>query len=258
MTVTASPLPLYHQVSAVLRHRIVEGAFGERNLLPTEKEIEAEFGVSRISVRKAVDLLEADGLVQRQRGRGTLIMYRSDRQPDPTTSYGPFENLLAMGYATDVRVIEVGDVAALATVADALGLAVGTTVRKNIRVRSSDGQAFSHLTAWTPMDLSGQVTASLLREQPLLKLLERAGAAPEHARQEFSATLASPEVARALEVSVSSPLLSIRRVVHAANGRPIEFLEALYRPDRYRYVSTLSRNAETDGPFWITQPEDRS
>lgn len=258
MSATSSPIPLYHQVSSVLRNSILEGVFADRELLPTEKQIEAEFGVSRVSVRKAVDLLESEGLVVRRQGRGTLIVRRKEARPEFTTSHGPFENLLAMGYATAVRVIEVDDVPATRTVAEALGVKVGDAVRKNVRVRSSSDQPFSFLRAWTPMDLSERITAELLAEQPLLKLLEEAGAAPDHARQIFSATLAGPEVAAALDVTVSSPLLSIRRVVCSADGRAIEFLEALYRPDRYRYASTLSRNSETDGPFWITQPEDLS
>lgn len=254
----SSPIPLYHQVSVVLRHRILEGVFDDDGLLPSEKQLEAEFGVSRISIRKAVDLLVADGLVERKAGRGTLLKNKPPAVEDVTTSHGPFENLLTMGYSTDVAVIEFGYEPASHKVALALEIEQGTEVQRSIRVRSHKKQPFSYLTTWIPADIGASFDQKQLRSEPLLHLLERAGARPERASQSFSAASADPQVAQALSVGVLSPLLSIIRIVRDATNRPVEYLEALYRPDRYRYVSELSRNSKFDGPFWLTTPEDRT
>lgn len=257
MMKNASPIPLYHQVSLVLRHRILDGMFDEHGMLPTEKQLEAEFGVSRISVRKAVEVLVSEGLVERKAGRGTLITQRA-ACADVTTSHGPFENLLTMGYSTDVDVLEFGLAPACSTVARALEIAPGTEVQRSVRVRSHKGQPFSYLTTWIPSVIGATFDEEKLHSEPLLRLLEEAGARPERAWQSFSAASADPPVARALDVAVSSPLLSILRIVRDVDDRPVEYLEALYRPDRYRYISALSRNSELDGPSWLTTPEDRT
>lgn len=258
MVENSSPVPLYHQVSVVLRNRILEGAFAQSGLLPTEKQIEMEFGVSRISVRKAVDLLVADGLVERRAGRGTIILAKARQSEGPTTSNGPFENLLSMGHSTDVAVLDFGYEAAGASIASALEVEVGETVQRAVRVRSHKDRPFSYLTTWIPEAIGVSFTRKQLQAEPILDLLERAGARPESASQCFSAASADPAVARALDVAVASPLLSIQRIVRDGANRPVEYLQALYPPERYRYVSTLSRNSQLDGPFWLTTPEDRA
>lgn len=258
MIENSSPIPLYHQVLVVLRQRIVEGMFSTEGQLPTEKQLEAEFGVSRISIRRAVDALVAEGLVERKAGRGTMLT-GSGNTPDPmTTSLGPFENLLHMGYSTNVAVLEFDYEPACQRVARCLECEVGAEVQRSVRVRSYKGMPFSHLTTWVPGEIGRSFDRDMLAGGPILSLLERAGCRPERAKQCFTAGSADPRVARALDVPVAAPLLSILRVVRDQKGRPVEYLEALYRPDRYRYVSTLTRNAEADGPVWLTESEDRT
>ena len=86
-------------------------------------------------------------------------------------------------------------------------------------------------------------------------LLEHAGYRPERAKQCFTAGSDDPRVAGSRRSGRSAA--SILRVIQDQKGRPVEHLEALYRPERYRYVSTPNRNSETDGPVWLTESEDR-
>ena len=89
---------------------------------------------------------------------------------------------------------------------------------------------------------------------PLLALLERSGAAVERASQTISATLASPDVAEALGLKIGSPLLSLTRVVFGPDGRGVEHLHALYRPDRYSFQMELHRAGEAGERRWSPAP----
>ena len=89
-----------------------------------------------------------------------------------------------------------------------------------------------------------------LANTPLFVLLERSGVKVDHASQSISATLANHEVAEALDVAVGSPLISLTRVVYDEQGRGVEHLEALYRPDRYRFQIDLERNGDDHSRYW--------
>ena len=119
-----------------------------------------------------------------------------------------------------------------------------------VRVRLSDGQPFSHLTTHVPEDIASNYDEADLATQPLFRLLERSGVEVDGAHQSVTATLAAPEVAEALDVSVGSALLSLRRVVRDAEGRGVEHLSALYRPDLFRLEMTLTRVGAGEARHW--------
>ena len=110
---------------------------------------------------------------------------------------------------------------------------------------------FSYLTAHVPEEIGRTYSKSQLATQPLLGLLERSGAKLDRASQRISAVLASPDLAHALKVRVGSPLIELVRVVFDRNGRGVEHLHALYRPDRYNFEMELVRAGEIDAPTWM-------
>ncbi|NBB82922.1 MAG: UTRA domain-containing protein [Alphaproteobacteria bacterium] len=250
-----SPLPLYHQVYMVLREQIAERAFGANAPIPSENELAKLFRVSRITVRRALEKLERDGLIERHRGRGTFPT-RRESGPGPVRSHigGLLENLLAMGLTTQVRLIEFGYVQASEEVAEALGLPYGATVQKAVRVRSIKDQPMSHLTTWVPEEIGRRYGAEDLVAQPLLALLEAAGINVSAAEQTIAARLADAGVADLLDVPVGSPLLTISRIVSDQNDRPVEYIRALYRPDLYQYRMTMSRRTGVDGDASVWEP----
>lgn len=238
--------PLYHQIYLILRQRIVDGDFGADGLLPGEQDMAERYGVSRITAKRALDELAADGFVIRERGRGTRVAPGAARIHVSTAATGGMDPLIAMGGETDVSVHAFDYVAAPADVATALLLPVGATVQRAVRVRSVEGAAFSHLTTHVPENIGREFDQGDLAETPLLALFERAGVSPSSAEQSVSATLADAVVAERLGVDVGAPLLRVRRIVKDETGRAIEHLVALYRSDRYRMAMTLSR--EPDRP----------
>ena len=236
-----APTPLYHQVYVILRERIRNGSHRPGTRIPSEQKLAAAFGVSRITVKRAVDQLAAEGLVARHRGRGTTVLSRLETPPVQGSLNGLLENLLAMGLKTGVEVVDFAYERPPEEVRRALAHLEGEEVQKAVRVRSLDGEPFSYLTTYVPAEIGRSFGRRDLARSPLLSLLERCGVEVTSAEQTITATLADTDVARHLGVGVGAPLLSLTRVVRDQHGRPVEYINVLYRPDRYRYHMRLSR-----------------
>lgn len=255
----ALPLPKYHQVYLVLREQLHEGRFAHG--LPGELALMQQFGVARVTVRRALEQLSGEGLITRERGRGTRPIAaaeaaaRATRAAATKTSRlnGLLENLISTSLNTSVRVLEVSTIAAPAEVAQALGLAHGATVQKAVRVRSTREGPLSHITTWVPGDLARSFGRRELAKKPILMLLEEAGVRVGGARQTISARLADAQVAPLLGVAVGSALLAVRRLIHDEDGRPVQWLHGLYRPDRYEYQMQLSRVGDIAAKVWVSR-----
>lgn len=246
-----SPLPLWHRIYLVLRGRIEAGRFEPEGRLPSEHEIVAEFGVARVTARRALAELEAEGWIERAPGRGTRLRPQAGVREVRATLEGLFENLLAMGLETRVRLLACEERPAPAAIARAAGLAVGTPMLYALRVRSLEEGPFSHLETWVPAEIGARIGREALATTPLLVLLERAGVRVARADQTVSARLAEPRVARLLDVPVGAPLLEITRLVLDDRDRLVEHITGLYRPDRYRLRMALDR-ARADGTrTWV-------
>lgn len=245
------------RVYLLLREAILAGAAPEGSLLPGEQKLAASHNVSRVTIRRALEALEGDGLVERRVGSGTLVRApQSDGQVvADMTSLIP--QLVALGQHS-ARLLSFSYGPAPAPVARAMGLREGERVQKAVRVRQSEGRVFSHLTTHVPEDIASNYSENDLATTPLFRLLERSGVQVEAARQTVSATLAAPDVAEALEVSVGSALLSLSRVVRDADGRGVEHLTALYRPDRFHLDMALTRVGEGGARHWEPVIKDES
>lgn len=252
------PLPKYHQVYLVLKERVLEGGFTAG--LPGEFELMARFEVSRVTVRKALELLAAEGLIAREPGRGTRVIQPKAKPLLPSDGGGSpalkrsglLANLVDMSRDTRVQVISVDTVQATEAVAEALRIAPASTVQKAVRLRSTRQGPLSHITTYVPAELTASFGKKELSKKPILVLLEESGLQLGQAVQQISARLADATTARLLDVPVGSALLYVRRVVYDQNDRPIQWLHGLYRPDRYEYQMKLSRVGEIDARVWVS------
>ena len=245
-----SPTPLYHQVYLVLRGKIMKGEFAFDEPMPSEQQTAEAFGVSRITAKRALNDLASDGLVKRERGRGTRVIFRAPVQPLRSSVDGLLENLLQMGLETEVQLKSFGYVRPDRDVALALQCAEDGLVQRAIRVRCLDGEPFSYLETHVPEQIGRSYSRDDLATRPLLELLERSGVVVSRAEQTINATLADMEVANALMLELGTPLLSIQRIVYDQHDNPVEFIRALYRPDRYQYRMTLSRVGDEMSRSW--------
>lgn len=234
----------------LLRDRIVTGEAGPRSRLMSEPALAAQHGVSRVTVRRALDQLESEGLIERRPGSGTFVAGRSPAMPMVADLSNVLTHLVEMGRRTDVRLLSFSYMTPAPALAEALHLDVGERVQRSVRVRLIDGQPFSHLTTYVPERIGVSYSEADLASTPLLELLERSGLVAERASQSIGAALAGPDVAEALDLEIGAALLSMTRVVFDPEGRGIEFLQALYRPDRYTFNMDLLRTGTAGARRW--------
>jgi len=243
------PLPKYHQIYLVLREQLQEGQFVDG--LPAETALSRQFGAGRVTVRRALEQLAAEGLIIRQAGRGTRP---APAEPSPSgdanavaglakTSRlnGLLENIVTASLRTSVKVIEWRTVRASPSIAAALQLPLGARVRKGVRRRSLPEGPLSYITTYVPEDLVSKFGRRELGNKPILRLLEESGVELGRAHQTVSARQADALVAQALDVAVGTALLAVRRLVFDAQERPVQWLHGLYRPDRYEYQMDISQ-----------------
>ena len=167
--------PLHHQVYVVLRQQITDGQYPAGQPLPSEHRLEALFDVSRITVRRALDRLVAEGLVVRRHGKGNFAQPVITPPTIDTNLRGMLENLLAMGLKTQVDLIEFDYVPAIADIALRLDIPADTLVQRVIRVRRYENTPFSFLTTYVPEEIGRTYGPDELLERPLLSLFEKAG-----------------------------------------------------------------------------------
>jgi GntR family transcriptional regulator len=252
------PLPKYHQVYLVLREQLEDGRFAAG--VPAEMDLVKEFGVARVTVRRALGQLVADGLIERSPGRGTVILARGTSRAAGATAQrqsarltGLLENIVNMGLRTAVKVVQFEVLPASEQVARQLDVARGTLVQKAVRVRSTADGPLSHITTHVPQAMARGFGRRELGKKPILMLLEESGVQIGRARQSISARLADAAVAKLLGVDVGSALLAVQRLVFDANERPVQWLQGLYRPDRYQYEMQLSRVGGIDAKVWVSE-----
>jgi GntR family transcriptional regulator len=140
-------------------------------------------------------------------------------------------------------------------VAEVLGIEPGEPVQKAIRVRQTREGPLSHITTHVPKAKAPFGRRELARK-PILVLMEAAGTRIGRATQVISARLADAEVARHLDVAVGSALLAVQRLIYDTDDRPVQWLQGLYRPDRYQYQMELSRVGSIDAKVWVSKTQN--
>ncbi len=245
------------RIYLMLRERIACGDLRAGSRLPGEPRLAAEQGVSRVTIRRALDRLAREGMVRRRVGAGTFVADGGVSTVVGADLADVFAHLKAMGQRTGVRLLSFAYGAPPEAVAEALGLAPGERTQRSIRVRMIEGEPFSYLTTHVPERIGVTYAEADLATTPLLGLLERSGIVADRASQAISATLAGPDVAEALRLEVGAPLLSLTRVVHDAAGAGVEHLHALYRPDRFAFHLDLARTGAADRRRWRPSPPPR-
>ncbi len=250
------PVPKYHQIYLVLREQLHEGRFAAG--LPGEIALMREFGVARVTVRKALERLAAERLIQRTPGRGTVplpaprpVRHRPG-EPGNGPLSGLLESLVGIGLTTRVKVVSVETLPCPDTVAGVLAVEPGAPVQKAVRVRQTRDGPISHITTHVPKALAPFGRRELAK-QPILVLMEAEGTRIGRATQIISARLAEAEVARHLDVDVGSALLWVQRLIFDVDNRPVQWLQGLYRPDRYQYQMELSRVGGVDAKVWVSK-----
>ena len=232
---------LYARVETVLAGEIVDGDIKVGDQLPTEDSLIARFGVSRITVRRAIQNLVSRGLVEIRRGKGTFVAAPKITQ-DLTELSGFVEDMHALGRKPTARVLSREIVSADATVATQLALTRGERVVRIRRVRLADGTPLSFDETFLPLEIGKKVITNNLKVEPIFSLLERKYGVPLiEAEYKLEAVAAEGEVAAALRVKQGSPIFRIERTSYSTGNRPVDYEKLYYRGDLVRFVTRLAR-----------------
>ncbi|MCR9125171.1 MAG: GntR family transcriptional regulator [Rhodobacteraceae bacterium] len=239
------------RVYLLLRDEIANGHYPVGSVLPSEDRLGKMYRVSRVTVRRALKSLTDDGLIEKRMGAGsTVIAARADAADLAADMATLIPQVADIGRQSSARLLSFSYGTPPDAVARDMRLDPGARVQTAVRVRVAEGTPFSHLTTHVPETIARNYSETDLATSPLFQLLERSGVKIASARQSVTATLASPDVAEALEVAVASPLLSLTRLVADDTGTAVEHLTALYRPDMFRLEMALHRVGGGDDRHW--------
>jgi GntR family transcriptional regulator len=237
-------VPLYHQLEQDLVQRIGGGEFAPGDALPTEEGICEQYGVSRITVRRALDALLAQGLIVRRRGVGSFVAERPEAIRSVRLS-GSLDDFLATAGALHLEVLSLGEIAPSKEVRDALELERGEQSVRLELVSSLGAGPVIYLQAFFPVAI-GRVLRreDIVPGQPVVRIAERKlNLRVVRAHQLIQPDLAGETAAQHLGISPETPILRIRRVYYTAGDRPMEFAILRLHPERYQYEIEFSARA---------------
>ncbi len=230
-----SSMPLYQQLQHALREAIDKRILRQDEALPAERQLATELEVSRITVRKAIDGLVAEGLLVRRPGSGNFINTRIEKNFAKLTSFS--EDMRARGRTPHSVWLKRAEGMVTPDEALRLRLSPGTPVYRFHRIRYADD---------APMCLEyATIVAEFLPNLEAVDLsmydaLEKAGNRPVRALQRLSALLLNAEQAKLLQSKVGDAGLSVERLGFLRDGRAVEFCQSFFRGDTYDFVAELS------------------
>lgn len=227
-------LPLYKHIEVALRGAIRSGELAVGAGIPPERELAALLGVSRVTIRRAIEELVAQGLLQARQGSGTTVSARVEQALPMLGSFS--EDMARRGYAPGSQWLEREVARPSPDEILALGLGPEDRVIRLARVRTADGAPIAVERA--------SLNAALFGGDPafgdsLYEALRARGVVPERAFQRLRAEAAHERDARLLGIEPGDPVLSTERRSFTRDGRPVELTRAVYRGDRYDYVMEL-------------------
>lgn len=236
----ASPLPLYHQVLTDMRRRIQSGTWKPGQRIPSELELCTLYGTSRITIRQAVQVLVEEGLLRRERGKGTFVK-------DPTLTAGIrgltsfTEEMAALGHQARARVLAQRIEPAPTAVAERMHLPQGEPVVLLKRLRYAGDEPIGLQTAYLPARRFPGLERADLANQSLYRILDdRYGVTPTDAEETFTVVPIMDPDARLLRVEDGSCGFRVRRLTFAGDD-PFEYVISLMRGDRYEIKLALHR-----------------
>lgn len=236
-----SPIPYYDQLADLLRHEIGQRlARGETYQLPSENELAEQHGISRQTVRHALDELERDGWIYRQKGVGSFAVTRRVEQ-ELTALVSTSETMRQRGWRLETKVLSLTQVRPAPHIATALEIGEDAAVYELQRLRLADGAPASLQTNYLSVALCPRLEDNDLAAS-LYRLLEtKYGLRLWTGKETLRARGATSHEAHLLDIREGAPVMHTERITYAANGIPVEYLDAVWRGDRYDFKVTLTR-----------------
>jgi len=234
------PFPKYLQIREIILRWLSSLQVGTR--LPTEEKLAAQFDVSRVTIRQALQTLERDGIISRRAGVGTWLARPVDSRHDDRLT-GPIENFFGLGLPSTARLIARDEIPARGEIAEALRLADGVPVVEIRRLRTLGREPILLLDSYFPLAIGRKIAGLKLGKGlfvPALRKLCGEGIWEEY--QKIEAVAASKSVAACLQVQPRAPVLMVNRVFVDRAARPVVYFKTHFRADRYYYTVKLPQS----------------
>lgn len=238
MPLETGPLPLYHQLEQKLRARVHAAEFGPGDPLPTEERICEQYGVSRITVRRALDALIAQGLIVKRHGVGSFVA-------EPRTGgrsialRGSLDEFLSGAAAMEPDRLSLTHEARNAEAAAILELTPDANLTRIELVSRINNEPMAYLEIYFPPDVGAQLEQHdfTTAGEPVIRVVERRlNVRVARAQQKIASSVAGETAAGHLGLQPADPVLFVTRAYYLASGRPIEAVFVRYHPGRYSYV----------------------
>lgn len=233
-----TPTPLYFQIAQQLERHIDRGTFQPGDPLPSEWDLSDSLGVSRPTVRQAIQQLAHQGLVVRRRGIGTVVIQRRVHRSAALSSF--FDALVVAGRTPRSDVVHAGRVTPSGDVATSLQLETGGEVIDITRVRFADDVAIAVMHNLIPVTVLPEVpSVDELCSRGLYDILRARGVQLAQAHQEIAARRATAREATLLGAPRHATVLTMRRLAYDIHGVPVELGNHVYLAERYSFEMTL-------------------
>jgi GntR family transcriptional regulator len=238
------PIPLYYQIKTRLQEVIESGQLQPGDRVPSERELTERYSVSRMTARQALAELESLGFIYRVQGKGTFVAVPKLEQPlAGLTSFT--EDMRRRGLEPGARVLSLAEVPAGRRAAWALGIGEMDPIYRLERLRMGGDDPMALEVSHIPVKFCPELSATDLTNRSLYQVLrERYGIKLNRASQSLEAVAAGAHEAGALHVREGTPLLLLERISRDHQDWIVEFVQAHYRGDRYRFTTELIRREE--------------
>ncbi|HEY6868684.1 MAG TPA: GntR family transcriptional regulator [Novosphingobium sp.] len=240
MKLAVGPIPLYHQLEQDLKARIDAGEFAPGAMLPTEEQIGQAYGVSRITVRRALESLEAKRLIRRRRGVGSFVADRPSNVHAVQLT-GSLDAFLMSAYELEPIVVSLDEVVAPDEICAAFGLDPGARLlRLELISRTRQGPTAHSEFFFTPALTGKLAIEDIVGSEPIVRIIERKlGVRVGRATQIIEPDQATGRTVGFLDLPEGTPVLGTQRSYYTTAGELIEIARQRYHPARYRYEVDL-------------------
>ncbi len=239
----SQPIPLYYQVKESLLEKIKRKQFNVGDLIPSESELQENYKVSRITIRRAVQELVQEGHLHTQQGKGTFVSKpKASQELNLITSW--VETVTALGMHPESKILYFNEMQAPLNIAKMLDIPVGDKILRLERIRFADDEPICLMTNYLVPEFMPDLLQKGLQRESLYEALERQySIVLTRAEEIVEAKAARTKEAALLNVRRGAPLLCATRVTYEAADRPVEVVISITRADRYSYkIQLASRN----------------
>jgi GntR family transcriptional regulator len=235
------PVPLYHQLYSLIKGFILDGSLQHGDKLPSEQELTELFKVSRITVKRAVNELAAEQLVERARGKGTHIVYKYSPKPVQAPIIGVLQEIDSIVKSSTATVLESALIKPPQSIGTEFTLKRSDSLFHLVRTRERAGGVFGYFDSWSA-GVEAPESSDIFIHESRHKYFRESGMHVSHIKQTIGAIAATPIIAMHLNIAPGAPLLSLVRRSYkqeADHEVLVDYLLALYNPELFQYQMDL-------------------